>query len=225
MPFNISFRWSAEPGVDLESPGLRSIRAGIESNTVAEFLSLDYVYPGFPDPTATLESIAGYNAFREHPLTEGVGTAYLHVIPYALPHRDGRNHYFVCKDMTGTSRKVNNSYPYPDPTKYNETQEMFQTSVPSNPLPRIPQRREDEPAMIPDMSLQVAEIPGRKPRPTSNVFAASTSLIDWMDNTRAAPDECGAWFDSRWGGHTMPIPQRAVTEPPRVEPFFPGWAG
>ncbi|MEU3012458.1 hypothetical protein [Nocardia asteroides] len=218
--FNVSFRWSADPGIDLESDGIKSIRAAIESNTVAEFLSLDYVYPGY-DEASALQNLTNAAAYLDHPAVEGVGTAYLHIIANGEAFENQR--YHVCKDMTGTARKINDSYPYPNPDKVDETFGAIMVSVPTNPIPLGKRSPRLEPTLSPSSPLLVPELPGRKSRPDETPFVLSTNMTYNPRKVTLDPSPCAPWFASRWGSREVPTPTRPVNQAPVVEPYYPGW--
>jgi len=218
--FNISFRWSADPGIDLESDGVKSIRAAIESNTVAEFLSLDYVYSGY-DEASELRNLTNAAAYLEHPAVEGIGTAYLHIIANGEPSESQR--YHVCKDMTGTARKIGTSYPYPNPDKVDETFGAIMVSVSIDPIPLRELSPRLEPTLTPSSPLLVSELPGRKARPDETPFVFSTNMTYNPRKVTLDPSPCGSWFETRWGTREVPTPARPVDQAPVVEAFYPGW--
>lgn len=212
-PWAISFRWSAEPGVDLNSNEIRMVRAAIESNTIATYLSVAYGYPGWQEAS---DHSVDVDAYTPHAMTEGIGTAYLHIIPLPTP---GGTRDIVCKDMTGTARKVGNNYPIPDPAKPLEGLDVIAVDVAgiSNVDPATIKRTE---------TPSGPEIPGppyKSARPKSNVFSQFT-FVSYPHGGSQYRDLCNPWTESRWGGPQPPKPTRTENEPPKIEPFTPGWA-
>lgn len=220
LAFNVSFRWSVEPGIDLESDGVRSIRAAIESNTVAEFLNLDYVYRGY-DEASSLQNLTNVAAYVDHPAVEGIGTAYLHIITDGEPSESQR--YHVCKDMTGAARKIGTSYPHPNPDKVDETFGAIMVSVSTNPIPLSEMRPQLSPTLSPSSPLLEPELPGRKSRPDETPFVFSTSVTYNPRKVALDPSPCGRWFETRWGSRQAPTLTRPADQAPVVEPYYPGW--
>ncbi|GGK40646.1 hypothetical protein [Nocardia camponoti] len=220
--FNISFRWSAEANVDLQSAGLKSARAAIESNLVGEYLGVEYTYPGFPEfsDLARLSRNRGYTPGRPR-LVEGVGTAYFHVIQ--RKSLGDHQAYYVCRDLTGTARKDGSSYPYPDAENIAETFDVVDVLVSSSPLPFDNRGNGTGTTKSPLSPLVKPEAPNRHSRPTGIVFVIDT--VTFYAPSKSAVDEtpCAQWFEQRWGTRDVPTPKRRVDEAPVVEPFTPGW--
>ncbi|MFJ1459448.1 hypothetical protein [Nocardia sp. N2S4-5] len=207
----VSFRWTAEQDIDLDSVDAQIIRAAIESNTIAEFLNPDYGYPGWRDSREAV----GADAKQNHPEYEGVGTAYLHIVSYQSPVS---RVMIVCKDMTETSRKIGDDYPLPDFNNRKEGLEVIAVDV-------VGESRRD-----PDRVQQVKvpegpNIPGpggRSPRPSKNVFSRH-ALVHYQGDLDNYRDLCLPWAHARWGRDQPPPTARTVHEPPTIEPFTPGW--
>lgn len=210
--WSISFRWTAPDGVDLDSPSAQMVRATIESNTIAEFLNRDYGYPGW----RAADDASNPDAVIPHQMREGIGTAYLHLIPYQeVP----RPLWVVCKDMSETTSVVDGKYPLPNPNHRKENLEAISVQIADAPSG---EPKNDEPSLIP-AGPPILGPPGRAARPTEDVFSnlVFVHYQDNMDNYRAL---CLAWAESRWGGPQPPKPSRTENEPPEIHPFSPGWS-
>ncbi len=212
-PWSISFRWSAEGDIDLESSTVQMVRAAVESNTIAEFLNFEYGYPGwFDNPGTAVEP----DVLRPHPESEGVGTAYLHIVPYRTPIEDGM---IVCKDMSMTATKVDGKYPVPNPQNRKETLEAIAIQLSDTPLEKA-----DAPRVVKVPSgPQLPGPTGRSSRPKRDVFNRSI-YVNYQYDLNNYRDSCMPWARSRWGGDQPSATlERPETEPPRIEPFTPGW--
>ncbi|UGT41156.1 hypothetical protein LTV02_35305 [Nocardia yamanashiensis] len=202
--------------MDLESRESQKVRAAIESNTIAEYLNVDYGYPGWSaEPWAV-----GVEARLAHPEVAGIGTAYLHIVPVETPSGVVT---VVCKDMTGTAKKSGESYPYPDASDPRQALEVIAVSTRTG-SPR-PTMEGTHPSKVPPGPA----IPGpanRSARPAGNVFSGYLQ-VNYPGTLNPPPyaDACTAWTESRWGGTRPPTPTRSVAEPPKIEPFSPGWPG
>ncbi len=212
-PWDISFRWSADPDVDLDSTEMKIVRATIESNTIAMFLDASYGYPGWRD--AKSDNI-DLDAFAQHPMTEGIGTAYLHVIPFQT--RGGKINV-ICKDMSGTTKKVDGKYPLPDRNDPRETLEAVAVTV-AGSFHADPARAE---AVKTPQGPKIPGPEGRHPRPHQDVFS-QYSFAFYPHGGLQYRELCMPWAQSRWGGPQPPKPNRTENEPPKIEPFAPGWA-
>ncbi|WP_280319356.1 hypothetical protein [Nocardia wallacei] len=207
----VSFRWSAEQNVNLDSVDAQIVRAAIESNTIAEFLNPEYGYPGWRDNREAM----GLEARIEHAEYEGVGTAYLHIVPYQSPVS---RVMIVCKDMTETSKKIGNDYVLPNFNNRKEALEVIAVDV-------VGESRRDssrvEPVKLPN-SPDIPGPEGRSPRPSKNVFSRH-ALVRYQGDLDNYRDLCLPWAQARWGGDQPPAPGRTAHEPPTIEPFMPGW--
>lgn len=211
-PWGISFRWSAEPGIDLESAEMKVVRATIESNTVAMFLNVDYGYPGWRDAgTDNVDS----DASAPHPMIEGIGTAYLHVVKYRTA---GGEVNVVCKDMSNTAKKIGDRYPFPNQNDPRETLEAIAVNVGGD---FTANSAHPDPAKTPE-GPDIPGPQGRHPRPQHNVFS-QFSFVFYPHGGLQYHDLCLPWAESRWGGPRPPKPARTESEPPEIEPFTPGW--
>lgn len=211
--WSMSFRWSGEGDVDLDSTWAQVIRAAIESNTIAEFLALEYGYPGWLDMSGAVE----LNAYTPHPRAEGVGTAYFHLIRQITP--SGSTAAVVCKDMTQASRKAGDRYPLPNPAERRETLEAIRVYASGS----VPQFSIDHTKPVkPPIELPIPGPPGRTQRPSKNVFVQFVEVFYpyGLDHNR---EPCLRWAESRWGSTEPPAPTRTENEPPKIEPFYPGW--
>ncbi|WP_174185589.1 hypothetical protein [Nocardia barduliensis] len=218
LRWSISFRWSTEPELDLDSDWAMAIRGAIESNTIAQFLNLEYGYPGWTDLRA---SAVDLDAHWPHPPLEGIGTAYFHLIKYETPA--GTDAAIVCKDMTLTAKKIGDTYPHPNRDNAKEILEAIQVDVGRVPL-LPPNKDRYRPVKTPD-GPTIPGPPGRSPRPSGNVFSRIVDVYYPHGNAQGDRDRnhCLPWAESRWRGTQPPQPNRPESEPPQIEPFFPGW--
>ncbi|WP_280362903.1 hypothetical protein [Nocardia wallacei] len=189
------------------------VRAAVESNTITEFLNYEYGYPGwFDNPGTPVDA----DVLRPHPEAAGVGTAYLHIIPYRTPAEDGM---VVCKDMSETAKKVDGKYPLPNPGDRKATLEAIAVQVSDTPLEG-------------EASSRVVKVPhgpqlpgpnGRAARPKRDVFNRSV-FVHYQYNSDNYRDSCLPWFRSQRGGdRPSAMRERSENEPPLIEPFNPGW--
>ncbi|BCK53200.1 hypothetical protein NWFMUON74_09720 [Nocardia wallacei] len=199
--------------MDLESAESQSVRAAIESNTIAEFLSIDYTYPGWRERS---EENNNYDADRPHPMYEGVGTAYLHIVPLVRPN--GIATTVVCKDMTSTAKKIDGKYPLPEPGNRKQTLEAIAVDV-GGPVRIEP--KSDNPVKVPP-GPQIPGPAGRDARPSRDVFTRFP-FVNYQYNLDNYRDLCLPWATSRWGGNEPPKPERTPDDPPKIESFSPGW--
>lgn len=143
----------------------------------------------------------------------GVGTAYLHL---KLDH-DSR--WIVCKDMSETATKVDGKYPYPDPANRKQNLEAIAIGLAGEVDSTA---KNSQPAKVPSGPI-IPGPPDRSARPNHDVFSRF-ALVHYQyeyDNYRKP---CVDWAESRWGGPQPPKPTRTENEPPKIEPFSPGWA-
>lgn len=211
----VSFRWSAEPGVDLDSEPVKVIRATIESNTIASFLNVDYGYPGWQESS---QSAVGIFARTPHPVTEGIGTAYLHIVPV---HTPGDLVYVVCQDMSGVSRKIGGKYPLPNPSDPQETLQPIAVRI-GAPSPELHTPSHIKPVISPQVT-DIPGPPGRHQRPSRNVFSLPP-FPSYSPSGQTYRNQCLPWAAIRWGGPQAPEPNRTENEPPEIHPFTPGWS-
>lgn len=208
----ISFRWSAAPGIDLDSIDMQVVRGTIESNTIAMFLNIDYGYPGWKDFS---HGAVGVVASIPHSMSQGIGTAYLHVVQLETP---GGTRNVVCQDMTETAKKVGDKYLFPDINNPRETLQAVTVDVAGS--------RDIDPSYTSAVKNPQGPVipgpPGRSSRPKTNVFVQFPS-VGYTKNGMLYRDLCTPWIESRWGGPQPPKPTRTENEPPKVEPFTPGW--
>lgn len=210
--WSVSFRWTSADGVDLDSPWAMGIRAAIESNTIAEFLSMENGYPGWSD----LPGAVDISASKPHEPVTAVGTAYLHLIKYRTSA--GIETAVVCKDMTQVAGKDGDRFPLPNPDSHHETLEAINVDVGSSGLPPTSSRSIAPTETPPGPTLDGP--PGRAARPEQNVFLFPVWVYypHGRDHYR---NVCESW--DRW--RSVPAaPQRDETTPPPVEPYFPGWS-
>lgn len=212
-PWSISFRWSADPGIDLSSEDSQVVRAAIESNTIAEFLSPEYGYPGWREKNYKAEN-NNLAADMPHPMREGVGTAYLHIVPLQTP---SGLLTIVCKDMSETATNVDGKYPLPHADNRKETFEAISVSVSGN----VRSDSTSDPGRVPT-GPQIPGQPERKARPTNDVFTRY-AYVNYQYDLNTYRDLCNPWLQGRWGGDHPPKSDRGENVPPKVESFSPGW--
>jgi hypothetical protein len=219
-PWPVSFRWDdSDPSVDLDSPGIKAIRAATESDEIELSLGREYTYPGYPESAGPNGSIGG-----ETPITQPVhriGTQHLKLAlssttPSAIDA-------VVCFDETGVSHDAGGTYPLSDADRAGALRAIsIRAELKTDEAPTTPQPADPASHQVPKMPPMEGP-PGRDPRPDGNVFGDWRITHYKWDYSAPARQLCYPWADQRWGGENPPPPTRTELEPPTVEPFYPGW--
>ncbi|MFC8044665.1 hypothetical protein [Nocardia sp. NPDC057353] len=203
----VSFRWTADSGIDLDDREGVHVRAAIESNTIADFLEMENAYPGWADYPGAID----IDARETKPAQSAVGTAYLHLIDYRRPN--GLNTLVVCKDMTQVAVEQSGSFPLPSLSDDHNTFEAVAVDIIPGPIPRTRQKPTEPPAG-PNLNGPA----GRTARPARDVFDLPVQVY-YPHGGGQYRSLCESW--DRWKPGT-PL-SRSETEPPPIEPFTPGW--
>ncbi|MFM1723923.1 hypothetical protein ABEU20_002496 [Rhodococcus sp. PAM 2766] len=210
-----SFRWESTPGTDLDSPAAQLVRATVESDEITLTLGRRYTYPGY------IDAAGEHGTTRTKGPQGGIGTLTMKLVE--LEQEPDAIDALVCLDTTQVSTLVDGKYVLPKQSPfyvlhaYRVSARLFtqSTEQPGSASPRQ--------NLVPRETHPLSGPSGRSARPTADVFG------DWMITEfamSAAPESrapCLEWAEQRWGSPNPPAPTRTESEPPVIEPFYPGW--
>ncbi|ORL10298.1 hypothetical protein A6I85_19065 [Prescottella equi] len=220
--WSVSFQWDgADPAVDLSTPAIRAIRGAVESDAIEVGIGKPYTYPGYIEAAGLNRTIGG-EAWTDDP-ADPVGTLRLKIVVREVTPTSVDT--VVCRDETGVTRSAGGRYPLPPTT---QAYGLWAT--------RVSVERADSPnqtsAAIPSYaavtlreptSPEMTGPPGRSPRPDEDIFGGWKISEYEGDYSIATRSLCMPWIEQLWGGANPPAPARTETEPPAIEPFYPGW--
>ncbi|MFD6858435.1 hypothetical protein ACFWCF_13995 [Rhodococcus sp. NPDC060090] len=204
---NLSHRWTADPGISLESVELQAVRAFQESEDF--YYSSGSVHPtysGFIDA-------APYNVAETTEAFPRTGTIHNHVIDVStLTDRIGRDVTRVtfCEDRSNIAEPTQNTWTVRDP---------------GSSITVIIVTRTDSPIVVPTLDLST-----RTAHPNWNTLQGwaieqSVDFDDWFFDISDPLDQNLVDYCTNMLRRSEPLafPGDILTTAPEVEPFTPGW--
>jgi hypothetical protein len=193
----VSFRWEAVPGIDLQSPEIRAVRAWKESMRILEMRG--NAYPGFYGATAPSVLIYDHSVVR--------GTE--RMLIYSFEKSETALRIGVCSDSTGMQEYTKTGWrPYWGGL---------------GPFYLIMIRQQDAVTLRAEPSRVVDRSPAVGPAPDQDVFSGWASLGEGGIVRNA--EVCENWYKQRTGYSPAEGLERWRKSPGEivVEPPVPGW--
>ena len=192
----VTYRWTAEPGIDLDSPEVQVARAFTESQDAwgrtEDHLS---VYPGYPGKT--------YQGISVH-IPPRIGTTYLHIYgvePITDDNGDPATRVTVCYDKSTRAIEETPGTWVPAETGFNVAVIVTRDDRTQPVRPELDHTR-------------------RLPYPTWDVFAGwNAHWATGRHRSEATVTRTRCALEMK---HFNPD-RRSTPIPPPVEPFHPGW--
>lgn len=210
-----SFRWESTPRTDLDSPAAQLVRATVESDEITLTLGRRYTYPGY------IDAAGEHSTPRTNGPRGGIGTLTMKLVE--LEQTPDAIDALACLDTSQVSTLLDGQYVLPKQSPFYVLHAYRISARLAEPSTKPPDSQALRETVVPKETHPLSGPPGRSARPTADVFG------DWEITEfamSAAPEDrapCLEWAEQRWGGPNPPAPTRTESEPPVIEPFYPGW--
>ncbi|MGW9565175.1 hypothetical protein [Prescottella equi] len=187
----------------------------MESDEITLTLGRRYTYPGYVDAAGE------HGTPRTNGPRGGIGTLTMKLVE--LEQSPDAIDALACLDTTQVSTLVDGKYVLPTQSPFyvlHAYRISARLAESSTEPPDSPALRE---TFVPKETHPLSGPPGRSARPTADVFGDWEITEFAMSATPEDRAPCLEWTEQRWGGSNPPAPIRSESEPPAIEPFYPGW--